>query len=81
MVLNTILGGISTTTIKCVIPVPFTLNSKPTPGGRRIGGSSVPRDWANNPVSTVGTQKPDMEGGLIIQCERYKPTPGGFEFK
>ena len=34
-------------------PVPFTLNSKPTPGGRRIGVTSVPRDWANNPVSTV----------------------------
>ena len=33
--------------------VPFTLNSKPTPGGRRIGLTSVPGDWANNPVSTV----------------------------
>jgi hypothetical protein len=35
--------------------VPITLNSKPTPGGRRIGVSSVPRDWANNPVPTVST--------------------------
>jgi hypothetical protein len=43
--------------------IPFTLNSKPTPGGRRIGvpsrtgGASpplsVPRDWAKDPVSTV----------------------------
>ena len=33
--------------------IPFTLNSKPAPGGRRIGGTSVPRDWANNPVSAV----------------------------
>ena len=38
-------------------PVPFTLNSKPTPGGRRIGVTSVPRDWANNPVYTVSSNE------------------------
>ena len=33
--------------------VPFTLNSKPTPGGREIRVTSVPLHWANNPVHTV----------------------------
>ena len=50
------------------ISLPFTLNSKPTPGGRRIGLTSrtggaspplsVPGDWANNPVSTVQLSLP-----------------------
>jgi len=33
--------------------IPFTLNSKPTLGGREFGETSVPRHWARNPVSTV----------------------------
>jgi hypothetical protein len=33
--------------------VPFTLNSKPTPGGREFSETSVHRHRDNNPVSTV----------------------------
>ena len=36
-----------------IIGVPSTLNSKPTPGGRRIDVTSVPLHWAYNPVHTV----------------------------
>ena len=56
------------------ISLPFTLNSKPTPGGRRIGltsrtgGASPPLsvagDWANNPVSTV----PDLAYYPLKDC-------------
>ena len=35
------------------IIVPYTLNSKPTPGGRRIDVTAVPLHWAYNPVHTV----------------------------
>ena len=33
--------------------VPFTLNSKPTPGEREFLGTPVPLHWDNNPVHTV----------------------------
>ena len=33
--------------------VPLTLNSKPTPGGQRIGVTPVALHWACNPVQTV----------------------------
>ena len=36
-----------------VLSVPFTLNSKPTPGGREFSEKAVAPDWATNPVLTV----------------------------
>jgi hypothetical protein len=33
--------------------IPFTLNAKPTWGGREFSETSVPRHWVSSPVSTV----------------------------
>jgi len=42
--------------------IPFTLNSNPSKARRRIGGSSVPRDWDNNPVSAIPHGPPKISG-------------------
>ena len=41
--------------------VPFTLNSKPTPGGREFSEKAVAPDWAKNPVLTVCMNSLDYE--------------------
>jgi len=51
--------------MKAIFIVPFTLNSKPTPGGREFRETSVPLHWANNPVHTVH----EREEHNLIGCE------------
>ncbi len=72
---------------RCTPPVPFTLNYKPTPGGLKHSGTSVPRHseaqpegWAYNRVSTVQCRGrftspcQCLDTGLETQCLRYRIT-------
>ena len=50
------------------IDVPFTLNSKPTPGGREFSEKAVAPDWAKNPVLTVCNNTSDSNDIESTSC-------------
>ena len=52
--------------------IPSILNSKPTPGERRIDVTSVPFHWAYNPVHTVYQSLTDNTITCNLLCIRHQ---------